>query len=209
MQVFLKIINGTIDTTTNITQYKKEKGNGYEKFRRLAKIINAIQHNISKSKLYLSFDIEEYEQNKKLITEIGWCIFKKDGTIRKKKHAIVKENIDCRNTKKKQDNKDNYLFGESDVQELKVIEEELRKDVEKVSYLVSHGIGKNDIRYLKSIKVNITRFIKMKGSKVPHCGLIDTMDLYAGLFNSKGVNLEKSLTDLEIPFDKLYNAGKY
>ncbi|ORX40397.1 hypothetical protein BCR36DRAFT_190173 [Piromyces finnis] len=216
MQVFLRIINGsnstktiTSSTTKSSTQdqHQKEDSSNLEKFRNLVKMINAIQHNISKNQLYLSFDIEEYEQNKKLITEIGWCIFKKDGTIRKKKHAIVKENVYRRNSIKKPDNKDDYLFGVSDIQELKTIEEELRNDVEKVSFLVCHGLGKNDIRYLKSIKIDISKFIKMKLNRPPYYGLIDTMDLYSCLFDTKGVKLENSLTKLEIPFNKIYNSG--
>jgi len=142
----------------------------------------------------------------KYLTEIGWCIFKKDGKIIKNKHAIVKENMNYHNGVHVPDNRDYFLFGKSTIMELKAIEEELRQDVEKVNYIVGHGVF-NDIRYLRKIKVKTGKFIKMKSSGCPRFGLIDTMDLYSGVFLSKAVSLEKSLRKLEISYDRLHNGG--
>ena len=143
----------------------------------------------------------------KKLTEFGWCIFKRDGSIIKKKHTIVKEYIHLRNGKHVPDNKDNFLFGQSDIQKLEEVEEELKNDIESVNYLVGQGI-KSDIRYLKSIDVNTSKFTTMKNQKIPEFGVIDTMDIFSGNFNTKGVSLEKSLVKLQIPYDKLHNAGK-
>jgi len=186
------------------TKKQKEEVAKYDDF---AKLINTIKFNIGNSRFYLCLDIEAYENNQSILTEFGWCIFKKDGTITKKKHAIVKENMNYHNGKKVPDHRDHYLFGESEIQELKVIEEELKADIESVNYLVGQGIN-NDIRYLKSIHVNTDKFISMKNSKVQKFGIIDTMDLYSGYFNLQAVSLEKSLIKLHIPFDKLHNGGK-
>jgi len=231
MQVFMKIINNSKKVPLqlpkkllkqNNEKFKNEKSMKENeelvnpkpkkqkeellKYDNYAKLINTIKFNIGNPRHYLCLDIEAYEQNQSILTEFGWCIFKKDGTIIKKKHAIVKENMNYHNGKKVPDHRDNYLFGESEIQELKSIEEELRYDIESVNYLVGQGIN-NDIRYLKSINVNTDKFVSMKDSKVHKFGIIDTMDLYSGHFNLQAVSLEKSLIKLQIPFDKLHNGG--
>lgn len=232
MQVFLKIITKCKKVPLQLSQPKiknpinnnKDNKNGNDstekkvkrkkskdetvKYKEYSKIIKAVKNNIAKNKLFLCLDIEAYEYDQKLLTEFGWCIFKKDGTIIKKKQAIVKENIDYHNGDHVPDHRYDYLFGKSDIQELKVIEEELKNDIETVNYLVGQGIG-NDLRYLNSINVNTSKFEKMKNSQVPKYGIIDTMDLYSGLYFTNGVSLEKSLIKLQIPYDKLHNAGKF
>ena len=191
-------------TSKQRTKKHKDEAVRYDDFE---KLINSIKFNIGKNKLFICFDIEAYELDHKILTEFGWCIFKKDGTIIKEKHAIVKEHMDYRNGTLVPDNRDNYLFGTSVIEELKVIEEELRKDIESVNYLVGQGIT-NDLRYLKSINIDTTKFVAMKNSKIPKFGVIDTMDLYSGMFYTQGVSLEKSLLKLKIPYDKLHNGGK-
>ena len=183
----------------------KEKKNETITYKEYAKLIEGIR-NIDNNKLYLCLDIEAFEFDQKKLTEFGWCIFKKDGTIIKKKHTIVEEYVNLRNGKNVPDNKDNFLFGQSDTQKLEIVEEELKYDIENVNYLVGQGI-KSDIRYLKSIDVNTSKFTTMKNQKIPEFGVIDTMDLFSGNFNTKGVSLEKSLIKLRIPYDKLHNAG--
>jgi len=178
-----------------------------ERFKEYEKLINTIRHNINRNKLYLSLDIEAFEQNQKILKEFGWCIFKKDGTITKTKHAIVKENMNYHNEKNVPDNRNYYLFGDSEVMELKAIEEELRKDIDRVSYLVGQGIN-NDLRFLKFINIDTSKFVNMKNSQVPKYGLIDTMDLNSGYYLANGLGLEKSLIKLQIPYDKLHNSGK-
>jgi len=177
-----------------------------EKYRDNIKLINTIINNIDDNKLYLCLDIEAFEFNQKFLTEFGWCIFKKDGTIVKKKHAIVKENLKYRNRKYVPDNRYHYLFGKSDLQQLDDINRELREDIQNVNFLVGQGID-NDIRYLRTININTSKFQKLKDDKVPIYGIIDTMDLYSGFYQTEGVGLEKSLKKLKIPYDRLHNAG--
>jgi len=210
MKIFFKIINElkTPSLKSPSTSSSIENKIKFAKFRNLAKIINAIQHNISKSKLYLAISIEPYELDSKKIIEMGWCIFKKDGTIRKRKHVIVKENSELKNGNKLPDNRDNYLFGKTETQDMKDIIEDLRKDIDKVSYLVSHGVD-NMISYFHALNINIIKFSKMKNNRVPSCGIIDTMDLYAGKYSIQSESLEKCLKKLKIEYDKLHNAGKY
>jgi len=203
-----KLSEKSTDSKTNssASKLKNKKKDEMERYEDLAKLINTIKFNIGSSRSYLCLDIEAYEGDQKILTEFGWCVFKKDGTLLKTKHAIVKEHMNYRNGHNVPDNRDYYLFGKSEIQELKVIEEELKKDIESVNYLVGQGID-NDIRYLKSIDVNTSKFIKMKDSKVQKFGIIDTMDLYSGLYSTQGVSLERSLIKLKIPYDRLHNGG--
>ncbi|ORX40398.1 hypothetical protein BCR36DRAFT_190160 [Piromyces finnis] len=228
MQVFMKIINnpkkvplqlskkllkqnneqfksGKDKLSQQPSKSKKQKEEGIQ-YKDFIKLIHTIKFNIGNNKSYLCLDIEAYEQNQSILTEFGWCIFKKNGTITKKKHVIVKENMNYHNGKKVPDHRNNYLFGESEIQELKDIEKELKKDIESVNYIVGQGIN-NDIRYLKYIHVNMDKFVSMRNSKVHKFGIIDTMDLYSGYFNVQAVSLEKSLLKLKIPYDKLHNGG--
>jgi len=179
-----------------------------ERYFNYTKIINAIRHNIGGKKLFLCLDIEAFEYNQKKLTEFGWCIFKKDGTVIKRKHGIVRENLRFHNGKHVPNNRDYYLFGDSDIQNLYDIKKELKNDIQRVDYLVGQGIG-NDLRYLRSIDINVSKFKRMKNGVVPEFGVIDTMDLYSGYFLTEGVSLEKSLIRLGIPYERLHNAGKY
>jgi len=178
-----------------------------EKYKDCVDLIDSIKNKIDNDKLYLCLDIEAYEREQKLLTEFGWCIFKKDGTIIKNKHAIVKENMKYSNGIHVPDNRDNFLFGKSEIQELKEIEEELKIDVAKVNFLVGQGVI-SDIRFFNKINFKTSNFKKMNSATVPEYGIIDTMDLYSGHFLKQGVSLEKSLIKLKIPYDKLHNAGK-
>ena len=194
------------DSSQVLKQKKsKEKIDETKLFQEFSKLIEGIR-SIDNEKLYLCLDIEAFEFDQKKLTEFGWCIFKRDGTIVKKKHTNTKEYLKFRNGKHVPDNKNHFLFGTSEVQELAVVEEELKNDIESVNFLVGHGI-KSDINYLKSINVNTSKFETMKSQKIPEFGVIDTMDIYSGQFNTKGVSLEKCLIKLQIPYDRLHNAG--
>ncbi|ORX49329.1 hypothetical protein BCR36DRAFT_412845 [Piromyces finnis] len=178
-----------------------------EKLQNRIKLIELIKEKIDDDKLYICLDIEAFERNHDFLTEFGWCIFKKNGEVIKKKHAIVEENKNYRNGRYVPDNRDYFKFGESQYEKLEDIYKELKNDFDKVNYLVGHGIN-NDIRFLKKIKVDVSKFKKMNsGSKIDDYGIIETMDLFSGYFLKKPVGLQKSLIKLEIQYDKLHNAG--
>ncbi|ORX78785.1 hypothetical protein BCR32DRAFT_269883 [Anaeromyces robustus] len=179
-----------------------------EKLQNRIKLIEAIKEKIDDDKLYICLDIEAYERNHDYLTEFGWCLFKKNGEIIKKKHAIVEEYKHYKNGRYVPDNKEHYNFGESEIIKLNDIYKELKNDFDKVNYLVGHGIN-NDIRFLKKIKVDVSKFKKMNGngSKIDDYGIIETMDLFSGFFLTKPLGLEKCLKKLELPYEKLHNAG--
>jgi len=178
-----------------------------EKLQNRIKLIEAIQEKIDNDKLFICLDIEAYERNHDYLTEFGWCIFKKNGEIIVTRHAIVEEYINYHNGRYVPDNKSNFNFGKSEVKKLNNVYRDLKKDIEKVNYLVGHGIN-NDIRFLKKIKVDVSKFKKLStANSIGDYGIIETMDLFSGFFLSKPVSLEKCLRKLEIPYEKLHNAG--
>jgi len=179
-----------------------------EKLQNRIKLIEVIKEKIDNEKLYICLDIEAFERNHDFLTEFGWCLFKKNGEIIKKKHAIVEEYMNYHNGRYVPDNRDHYNFGKSEIVKLKEIYKELKDDFDHVNYLVGHGIN-NDIRFLKKIKVDVSKFKKMNGNgnKIDDYGIIETMDLFSGFFLTKPVGLEKSLRRLEIPYQRLHNAG--
>jgi len=178
-----------------------------EKLQNRIRLIESIKEKIDDDKLFICLDIEAYERNHDYLTEFGWCLFRKKGEPIKQKHLIVEEYQGLRNGRYVPDNKDNYNFGKSEVKRLEDIYKELKDDFDKVNYLVGHGIN-NDIRFLKKIKVDVSKFKKMNnGNKIDNYGIIETMDLYSGFFRTKPVGLEKSLKRLEIDYKNLHNAG--
>jgi len=170
-----------------------------------AKLINAIRNNISENRFFICFNIESNKNNPNQPTELGWCIFQKDGTIKKKKHVIIKENMD--NDKSIPENDDHYLIGKPEIQDIDTINEELKSDLKEVNYMVSQKIN-HDLNLLKTINIDVSRYIVMSNNKVPQYGIINIMDLYAGTYYSNCQEFEQGLKKLDIPCDNLDNAGK-
>jgi len=186
---------------------KKTTEEETEKYSEYSKIINAIQNNIGKQKLFICFNIKAYEKSHDILTEFAWCMFTKDGTIVKKKYAIVREAMNYYENDNIPDNRHDYLFGNTKIQSLKSIEEELKNDIIKINYIVCQSIS-NDFCYLNSLNIDISKFKKMTNSKIPEFGIIDMMDIYSGLYYTPGVSLEESLIKLKIPYEKLQNTNK-
>jgi hypothetical protein len=169
--------------------------------------IDTLQKKIDDKKLFISIDTESYEFEHDKLTEFGWSIFKKNGEIIKNRHLIVKENMEYHNKVYVPDNRDHYNFGKSEIKELKEIIRELNEDLKKVNYIVGQGIN-NDIKDLKEINVDISKYKKMRATTVYEYGIIETMDLYMG-YNTcyKHAKLEDELNNLNISYERLHNAG--
>ncbi|ORX54339.1 hypothetical protein BCR36DRAFT_410876 [Piromyces finnis] len=178
------------------------------KLQNKIKLCDMISKDFRKNALYLSIDTETYERNHRCITEIGWVIFKRNGTIVKTKHGIVKRNLNLRNGKFVDDNKENFDFGHSDTQSLTAIVKELNRDLQRVNYIVGQGIN-NDIRHLSKFGAKFTKFNEknvLKNSS-KHFGIIDTLDIYTGRYLEQPIGLEKGLKKLDISYRHLHNAG--
>jgi len=167
-----------------------------EKYNIFVKICTGIR-NIGEDKQFLCLDTESVDTENENLTEIGWCIFKKNGSIIKKKHTFIKENIN-------NDQNSNLDPQNVEIQELSVIKKELVTDIENVNYIVGHEIDKilTAIGTLENIDI-ISKFTKIKDSVIPEYGIIDTNDLCFG------GSLDKSLKGLKYPYEKSFNAGKY
>lgn len=146
------------------------------------------------NKKIICFDIEAYELEQSKITEIGFSILENYNL--ETKHFIIKENYDLRNGKYVEDNKDNFLFGKSELKSLEDTILILKENCDKSDIILGHGLT-NDFKYLS------------KNSKLFHnhnYTLIDTEKL-SKLLDPNGMGVKKILKHFDIEFKNLHNAG--
>jgi hypothetical protein len=108
--------------------------------------INKLINN--QEKTILSLDLEFYERNTSIVTEVGFSIIKNKEI--KTYHYIVEENKKYRNGVFVVDNMDNFSFGKSEYLSLEQIKEKLKKHLEDVGCLVGHAF-ENDRFFLNDL----------------------------------------------------------
>ncbi|KAI9142859.1 hypothetical protein BKA69DRAFT_1065197 [Paraphysoderma sedebokerense] len=163
--------------------------------------------------IFISVDIESWERNHDIITEIGWSVYPSSGnkgprtqveqTIQTT-HCIIKENKNYFNGRFVEDNKFNFLFGKSvecvERDCLQLFSDQLDKFVQNGSkvYLIGHDIAA-DLKYLNQMGLVLPSLIKT----------IDTQILDLARVNAtRGkLGLKKLLLEFEIPYRNLHNAG--
>ncbi|SMN21401.1 similar to Saccharomyces cerevisiae YDR514C GFD2 Protein of unknown function that localizes to mitochondria [Maudiozyma saulgeensis] len=182
----------------------------------------------SRSTILFSFDIEAFELDNSVVTEVGISIFdpRENMTgyvpITRNFHIIVSEALSLRNKKWVCDLKECYLMGQSLVLSL-------NETVEFVQSLINYYmveateesrtwnrayVGHNidgDINWLQKIgveipfatKLNKTLNESIKG--IPY--VLDTMKLYNGCYGPNGGSLGKILRLFGLPHAFLHNAG--
>ncbi|KAJ1971583.1 hypothetical protein H4R35_005179 [Dimargaris xerosporica] len=147
----------------------------------------------------LALDIEAYEHQHSLLTEIGWSVYCHSKCVHSF-HYIVRENQNLHNRRYVAGCKYNYNFGQSIVAPLAEILQELQTEftMRPDLALVAHGIH-SDLAYLRSAGVVIS----------PTVRTFDTKDLYCAYTNNpqNGRKLAVILQQLDIPYSFLHNAG--
>lgn len=147
----------------------------------------------------LFFDIEAYERNQKIITEIGFVMVKNSKII-EKEHIIIKENYDFKNGRYVEDNKDNYLFGESISMSLPEALKIIESKIHESDTLIGHGI-RNDFKYLSKEGIKID---KIKSTKK----VVDTDTCSYLLGDSyQSLSIKNCLIERGIDSEGLHNAG--
>ncbi|CAB4255231.1 similar to Saccharomyces cerevisiae YDR514C Protein of unknown function that localizes to mitochondria [Maudiozyma barnettii] len=182
----------------------------------------------SRSTILFSFDIEAFELDNSVVTEVGISIFdpRENMTglvpITRNFHIIVSEALSLRNKKWVCDLKECYLMGQSLVLNL-------NETVEFIQSLINYYmvesteesrtwnrayVGHNidgDIKWLQNIGVEIPFVNKLnktlnESSKgIPY--VLDTMKLYNGCYGPNGGSLGKILRLFGLPHAFLHNAG--
>ncbi|CAG61440.1 uncharacterized protein GVI51_K05687 [Nakaseomyces glabratus] len=210
-----------------VTVYSVPGGTNFDYLTNCIKLLN------SDRAILFSIDIEAFEFDTKIITEIGISIYDprenlySTAPITRNYHLIVSEVLQLRNSKFVCDYKDCYLLGESFVMPLKeccAFVQALLNYYMKPSTdnertwsraFVGHNI-KGDIKWLKDIGVDFRdigepagelRPYKEEADKNEPVYLLDTEKLYCANYGRKGSNLGRILQLLEIPHAFLHNAG--
>jgi hypothetical protein len=185
----LESLSGTRDRDLEKQKLKKQKprhifGNINELFTK------------NKDKTIMSFDIEMYEVEHTKTTEIGFSIIKNG--VQENRHFIIEENIDLRNGKYVEDNKDNFNFGESEVLPFEEAKSVLLEYMDKSDYLVGNAITE-DLRRLLSDKE-----IDLHSRKA-----INTENMVSHIDNSvrKPLSIKKLLDYFNVDYKNLHNAG--
>ena len=190
---------------------------------------NSIKLLSSNKTVCMSIDVEAYEFDIDIVTEIGISIYDPRENlipsmvpIYRNYHLIVEESLPLRNKKWVCDFKDCYLNGESLVLKLNQCVEFLQslinyymsvETMEDRSWeraFVGHNI-KGDISWLRKIGVKIPSEEKLDYA-VERIGegqiyVLDTEKFYKANFGDKGCSLGKILRLFEIPHSFLHNAG--
>lgn len=176
-----------------------------------------------------SFDIEAFEFDNNIVTEIGISIYDPRENnhslvpLTRNYHLVVAEALSLRNKTWVCDYKDCFLLGESLVLPLQQCVEFVQNLIdyymipqgkEEFSWsraFVGHNI-KGDIKWLRSIGINFPADNEMdfelsaeEGKKRIH--VLDTMKLYSACYGSDGSNLGKILRLFQIPHAYLHNGG--
>ncbi|CCF58064.1 hypothetical protein KAFR_0D04160 [Kazachstania africana CBS 2517] len=196
---------------------------GTRNFDYLARAIRLISSNQT---ILFSFDIEAFERDNNVVTEIGISIYDPRENqvnftgvnVLKNYHLIVSESLSLRNRRWVCDLKDCYLLNESFVMNL-------NQCIEFVQSLINYYMipGENDTWKRALVGHNIDgdiKWLRDLGVKMPQTELgtelsqdtkdvmiMDTMKLYKYCYGDKGSSLGKLLRLFQIPHAFLHNAG--
>ncbi|SCU96466.1 LADA_0H01090g1_1 [Lachancea dasiensis] len=175
----------------------------------------------------LCVDVEAFERNTNVVTEIGISIYDPReslfSTVPKFRtyHLIVSESLKLRNGRFVCDLKDCFLLGESLVMSLnncvKFIQTlinyymipQTAAELTWERAFVGHNV-KGDLKWLSSIGVNIPKDVDYNADQLQNPNRIQVLDterLFKSLYGSKGSNLGKILRLFEVPHAFLHNAG--
>lgn len=191
---------------------------------------NSVELLSSRKTICFSFDIEAYEKDNNVVTEIGVSVYDPRENlhslvpITRNFHLIVSESLSLRNRNWVCDMKECYLLGQSAVLPLAQCVEFVQALVnyymvpgseESKSWsraYVGHNID-GDIKWLQDIGVRIphaeklNRNADLKGASPEVPFVLDTMKLYTCCYGQNGASLGKILRLMRLPHAFLHNAG--
>ncbi|CDO92711.1 unnamed protein product [Kluyveromyces dobzhanskii CBS 2104] len=186
---------------------------GWTKF---TKVLKSVQ---SRNTICMSIDIEAWEKNPSIVTEIGIAIwdpridegrYSISGPTFENHHILIDQSLPLRNTQFMPDHKYQYLLGRTKIMDIKhcqifiqnLIDNYMVTNIDQskpTGYqraFVGHGFS-GDLKWLKTLQLRIP-------DDVP---IFDTMKLFQSVYGSTGSGLGKALRLLQIPHSYLHNAG--
>ncbi|CAI4056427.1 hypothetical protein SKDZ_03G0330 [Saccharomyces kudriavzevii ZP591] len=205
---------------------------GSDEFAYLEKCIRLMA---SQRAICFCLDIEAFEANQNVITEIGISIYDPRENmvpsmlpITKNYHLIIEESLELRNQKWVCDYKDCYLLGESYVLKLKECARFIQslinyylvpvteQDRTWSRALIGHHVS-GDLKWLETIGVKFPgrgyegrlnhTLLPADGPGSVDVFVLDTEQFYRKSYGEKGSSLGKILRLFEIPHAFLHNAG--
>lgn len=146
---------------------------------------------------FVCIDLEQFEWQQHKLTEVGITIYDHKASRIYTRHLIIKENYRKRNKKFVCDNKDNFMFGDSEMVSLKQTKHELRQILESGPCVIGHAID-GDLKW-------ISKYLDIPTQQ---CKYIDTdtlNQLITGTRNS--INLGKCCEQNNLDHPAPHNAG--
>lgn len=111
-------------------------------------------------------DLEMWERHQKKLTEIGITVFNRRTRKIKTVHFIIEENYKKRNGKFVDDNKDNFLHGDSEILPQEEALARTQEILNQYQVVIGHSVA-GDLRYLRKL-----------GIETKHLRVIDTLNLF-------------------------------
>lgn len=197
----------SLENYLNELRHKAEHHSILSNQDKLRYLENSIKQVVLKRPQLYCIDVEAYERNQSLVTEIGISMYKREKYSSRTtplitaEHIIIKEHLKKRNGKFVPDNKDNFLSGQSFLMSSSEAKRYMQDSITQMfddnyAILIGHGIG-SDIDWLASEGIYFPENVEV----------IDTQKLWACSRGKNGGSLEKILKYLEIPYSNLHNAG--
>lgn len=189
---------------------------GTPSWAEFTKVLKSIQ---SRNTICMSIDIEAWEKNPSIVTEIGISIwdprvedgkYSISGPTFQNHHILIDQSLPLRNTQFMPDHKYQYLLGKSKVMDIRhcqafiqgLIDKYMVPDPNESQTLgyqrafVGHGFA-SDLKWLKTLQLRIS-------DDIP---IFDTMKFFQSMYGSTGSGLGKALRLLQIPHAYMHNAG--
>ncbi|CDO92710.1 unnamed protein product [Kluyveromyces dobzhanskii CBS 2104] len=175
---------------------------------------NAIEIINLKKTILLCVDLEAFERDTNIVTEIGITIYDPRENfdhsvlpLTRSFHFCIEEAYDLRNGRFVDDAKDNFLFDDSKILPLDDVVTSVQSLINKYLIphneaehtwkraLVGHGVS-GDISWLESLNIKLPKNVQ----------ILDTLKLYECMYGKQS-SLKRMLSMCKIPFAYLHNAG--
>lgn len=146
---------------------------------------------------FVCIDLEQFEWQQHKLTEVGITTYDHETQRITTRHLIIKENYKKRNRKFVCDNKDNFIFGDSEMVSLGRAKKEIRAVLKSNPCVIGHAIG-GDLNW-------IGRYLKIPTQQ---CEQIDTDVLNKIIVGTKdSINLGKCCANHNLDHHTPHNAG--
>lgn len=154
-------------------------------------------------KKIMCIDVEMYEKDKNIITEVGFSVLK-DDTIQTR-HFIISENYEFNNGVYVENNKLNFNFGESEKVSLNEAINIIKSEIRNTDFIIGNKVS-DDIKLVfgKEFLSSIQKKVFNSDNMIYFHKDVEYFDLGS---HKRNVAISTMLDKLEIKYSNLHNAG--